>query len=140
MTDAKTWAKRVTDWRASGLTASEYCSGRGFSRTALYWWSSKLREDGPDTSEPRETVPMARREGEKGEIIRRCGRHLRSAAIHQAVGYRRAKHHERQGRRATGTESQHKISNRAGQTVGQYTNNYINKSWYDEPHESHRCN
>lgn len=60
MTDAKTWAKRVTDWRASGLTASEYCSGRGFSRTALYWWSSKLRKDGPDTSGPRETVPMAR--------------------------------------------------------------------------------
>ena len=60
MADAKNWAKRVTGWRSSGLTASEYCAGRGFSRTALYWWSSKLRKEGPETGGLREAISMAR--------------------------------------------------------------------------------
>lgn len=42
MAHAETWAERIAEWRASGLTAREFCSGRDFAVTALYWWSSKL--------------------------------------------------------------------------------------------------
>ena len=42
MTNAETWTKRVAEWRASGLTAREFSATGGFSRSALYEWSSKL--------------------------------------------------------------------------------------------------
>jgi transposase len=42
MAHAETWSERIAEWRASGLTAREFCSGRDFAVTALYWWSSKL--------------------------------------------------------------------------------------------------
>ena len=43
MADEETWSKRVAEWRESGLTAGEFCAGREFTVTGLYWWSSNLR-------------------------------------------------------------------------------------------------
>lgn len=42
MADAKTWAKRVSEWRASGETAGAFASGRGFAPSTLRWWASRL--------------------------------------------------------------------------------------------------
>lgn len=36
------WAKRVAEWRSSGLTAAEFCAGRDYSVKTLWYWSSKL--------------------------------------------------------------------------------------------------
>lgn len=43
MADMKTWEERLKDWRASGLSAEEYCRGKGFSAGTLYRWSSRVR-------------------------------------------------------------------------------------------------
>ena len=67
MADEKSWAKRVTEWQASGLTAAEYCAGREFTVTALYWWSSRLRKAGLEKGSPRRSIRMAR-------VVRRTSR------------------------------------------------------------------
>ena len=35
MANRATWAKRVEDWRASGLTSAVFCEGRGFTAGGL---------------------------------------------------------------------------------------------------------
>ena len=35
MTDRATWAKRVVDWRGSGLTSEQFCAGRDFTAGGL---------------------------------------------------------------------------------------------------------
>jgi transposase len=42
MADAKTWAKRVSEWRASGESATSFAAGRGFVPSTLRWWASRL--------------------------------------------------------------------------------------------------
>lgn len=42
MAAAKTWAKRVASWRASGQTADAFAAGRGFAASTLRWWGSRL--------------------------------------------------------------------------------------------------
>ena len=45
-TETKTkWRRRVASWRASGETAEEFSSGRGFSAGTLRWYSSRLARD-----------------------------------------------------------------------------------------------
>lgn len=46
MADAKTWAKRVAAWRASGQTATEFASRGGFHGRTLRWWAWRLRDRG----------------------------------------------------------------------------------------------
>lgn len=60
MEDAKTWAERVEEWRASGLSAEEYCRGRGLSAGTLYRWSSRVRRGGEAARAPGEAVSLAR--------------------------------------------------------------------------------
>ena len=42
MADAKTWAKRVAAWRASGETAAVFSSRDGYAPSTLRWWASRL--------------------------------------------------------------------------------------------------
>ncbi|MEY4578302.1 MAG: hypothetical protein RL701_3005 [Pseudomonadota bacterium] len=37
------WIARVAEWRASGLTAAQFCTGREYAATSLYWWSRQLK-------------------------------------------------------------------------------------------------
>ncbi|MBK6534147.1 MAG: hypothetical protein IPF99_32645 [Deltaproteobacteria bacterium] len=39
---AQRWRERVGAWRASGLTAEAFASGKAFSASTLRWWSSRL--------------------------------------------------------------------------------------------------
>jgi len=42
MADRNQWKRRVAEWRASGLSASEFAAGRGFARSTLTWWAWRL--------------------------------------------------------------------------------------------------
>src|SRR3990170_3079823 len=39
---AKTWARRVVRWRASGQTSEQFCAGQGFSAGLLRHWACRL--------------------------------------------------------------------------------------------------
>jgi hypothetical protein len=54
MADRSEWARRVSEWRRSGLTAAEYCRGRDFAVSTLRWYSSQLGEidEVDETPEP----------------------------------------------------------------------------------------
>ncbi|MCB9615976.1 MAG: hypothetical protein H6721_01160 [Sandaracinus sp.] len=54
MADRSEWARRVSAWRRSGLTAAEFCRGRDFAVSTLRWYSSQLGEldDVEETPEP----------------------------------------------------------------------------------------
>lgn len=62
MADAATWAKRIAEWRASGLTAREFCETREFAASGLYWWSSHLgRSSRSDSDAPVRLARVVRR-------------------------------------------------------------------------------
>lgn len=42
MANAAKWAERIAQWRASGLTAGQFCEGQDFAKATLLWWSSRL--------------------------------------------------------------------------------------------------
>lgn len=50
------WAKRVAEWRSSGLTAAEFCASRDYSAKTLWYWSSKLGRASRDAT----STPSAR--------------------------------------------------------------------------------
>ena len=54
MADRTEWARRVSEWRRSGLTAAEFCRGRDFAVSTLRWYSSTLGEieEVDETPEP----------------------------------------------------------------------------------------
>lgn len=37
------WAERVSAWRASGKTLSEFAEGQAYKASTLQWWERKLR-------------------------------------------------------------------------------------------------
>lgn len=41
---SKKWARRVAAWRASGLSSTEFCAGRGFTAGGLRHWAHRLRK------------------------------------------------------------------------------------------------
>ncbi|NLS86380.1 MAG: IS66 family insertion sequence element accessory protein TnpB [Ruminococcaceae bacterium] len=44
------WAAIIKDRVSSGLTINEYCSERGLSRDAYYYWLSKIRKSAIDNN------------------------------------------------------------------------------------------
>jgi hypothetical protein len=46
MTVEKDWLERVLAWRASGVTAAEFCEGAPFDASSLRTWSSRLGREG----------------------------------------------------------------------------------------------
>jgi transposase len=57
-TEAK-WSARVSEWRASGQTAKEFCEGKDFTAGGLRYWSSRLRQ-GKEKATATEAVRIAR--------------------------------------------------------------------------------
>jgi hypothetical protein len=43
MADAEAWSKRVAEWRASGLTAKEFCAKQDLQLSGLRYWTYRLR-------------------------------------------------------------------------------------------------
>jgi transposase len=42
MTTTEKWAKRIEEWRASGLTSDRFCEGRDFTANGLRNWACRL--------------------------------------------------------------------------------------------------
>ena len=57
MADQETWAKRVSEWRSSGLTSAAYCEGKPFTAGGLRYWSHRL---GRGRQQDRPAVRVAR--------------------------------------------------------------------------------
>ena len=53
------WAKRVADWRGSGLTSEEFCAGKGFTAGGLRNAAHTLEREGVGSRQAL-AVPMAR--------------------------------------------------------------------------------
>jgi hypothetical protein len=63
MAKASEWAARVAEWRASGVTAKDFCAGRGYAPSSLLGWSSRLgreKKRSEQTRAKRSTVRFAR--------------------------------------------------------------------------------
>jgi hypothetical protein len=60
MASASEWADRVSEWKASGEGAKEFCAGRGYSANTLLWWSSQLRRGRALKATKAPSVQMAR--------------------------------------------------------------------------------
>jgi len=44
MADQATWARRVSEWRASGLSSPAYCKGKPFTAGGLRFWAHRLAQ------------------------------------------------------------------------------------------------
>ena len=44
MTNTGIWEKRVSEWRASGLTSSAYSEGKSFTAGGLRHWAHRVRQ------------------------------------------------------------------------------------------------
>lgn len=51
MADRETWAKRVAEWKASGLSSPEFCAGKDFTAGGLRHWAHRLAH--PEERRPR---------------------------------------------------------------------------------------
>jgi hypothetical protein len=71
MADRSEWARRVSEWRRSGLTAAEFCRGRDFAVSTLRWYSSQLGEidEVDETPEPAFAKIELRRERSPRVVI-----------------------------------------------------------------------
>ncbi len=47
MADRETWAKRVAEWKASGLSSPEFCTGKEFTAGGLRHWAYRLEHGDP---------------------------------------------------------------------------------------------
>ena len=66
-TEAK-WVERIREWRASGLSAEEFATSKGYKASTLCWAASLLR---PAGKVPAATMPSS---GETHSLARPTGR------------------------------------------------------------------
>jgi hypothetical protein len=52
MADAAVWKKRVSAWRASGLTAAVFCDEQGLVLSSLRYWTQRVRRDDEAAAPP----------------------------------------------------------------------------------------
>lgn len=83
MSKEKDWSAEVEAWRASGKSARQFCEGRAYTATTLYWWSSYLKRTS-GSSEPKAKIQLAR-------VVRKRGapRVQRTTRIVVQVGHAR---------------------------------------------------
>ncbi|MEY2931938.1 MAG: hypothetical protein RL033_2687 [Pseudomonadota bacterium] len=67
MTKESEWGARVSAWRASGVSAKEFCKEQEYSATTLYWWSSRLRRsaESEEQAKPSQPNPQVRKVTER---------------------------------------------------------------------------
>ncbi len=47
MADQETWARRVAEWKASGLSSPAFCAGKDFTAGGLRHWAHRLAHGEP---------------------------------------------------------------------------------------------
>jgi len=58
--DRATWEKRVSEWRASGLSSLAYCEGKPFSPGGLRYWAHRINRGGGRSRRSRSVVRLVR--------------------------------------------------------------------------------
>lgn len=46
MSDQAVWGRRVSEWKASGVPATSFVEGRGYTASALRYWAKRLEREG----------------------------------------------------------------------------------------------
>jgi hypothetical protein len=85
MTNTDIWRTRVEEWRASGLTAAQYCAADGLNPRSLYHWSWRLgrNAEAAEGAGTEERVGLAGTRSGGPRVLRV----LRSAAVdHDSTG------------------------------------------------------
>jgi hypothetical protein len=60
MANEEAWSKRVEEWRASGLTAKEFCAKHDLRLSALRYWTYRRRAtEKASEAKPVKLVPVA---------------------------------------------------------------------------------
>src|SRR5258708_35336799 len=85
MTNAETWAGRVSEWKGSGLSCAAYCEGKPFSVSGVRYWAGRRRQmesTGParDVGSPKSSAfdqPLVR----LGRVFVRREAGMRSSAV-----------------------------------------------------------
>lgn len=72
MTKAAVWAKRIAEWRESGLGAAEFCMGREYSAKTLWYWSSKLGRASREAQPSRSAVQLVRMDARSAVAMARA--------------------------------------------------------------------
>lgn len=54
MTNTEIWRQRVKEWRASGLTATQFCAPVGLNPSSLYQWASRLGREATSRADAEE--------------------------------------------------------------------------------------
>jgi len=57
---AETWAQRVAEWKASGLTSKAYCEGKPFTPGGLRHWAYRLGAGRSPEAAPASPVRIAK--------------------------------------------------------------------------------
>lgn len=73
MADRTEWARRVAQWRASGETAVEFCSGRDFAASTLRWYSSQLGAVAPQPEPQTAMIEVRREPARAGHVLVELG-------------------------------------------------------------------
>ncbi|MGH3428090.1 MAG: IS66 family insertion sequence element accessory protein TnpA [Mycobacteriales bacterium] len=61
MANTTLWKNRVAAWRASGLSSTDFCAGKGFTAGGLRHWAYRLRKKEAGPTKPRvEPVRLVR--------------------------------------------------------------------------------
>ena len=63
------WAKRVEQWKQSGLTAREFARRRGLAARSLSWWKWRLSSAARPAPPVVEVVALARSSGAPFELV-----------------------------------------------------------------------
>jgi hypothetical protein len=61
MADRETWARRVAEWRSSGLSSPAFCAGKPFTPGGLRFWAHRLKKE--KVARRRPAGPIALRVG-----------------------------------------------------------------------------
>ena len=88
MADTELWKKRVADWRASGVSAAEYCKGQAFTTGTLYRWSSRLADAARVEGAALPLVRLVRDTGPVPPPAAACSAPLAAAVLIEAGGAR----------------------------------------------------
>ena len=70
MTGRETWARRVAEWKASGLSSPKFCAGKEFTAGGLRHWAYRLEHGAPTR---RSQVQFARVVRTTGTLARAAG-------------------------------------------------------------------
>jgi hypothetical protein len=54
------WSERVSEWRASGKSSTDFCKGKSFTAGGLRYWASRLKGAPPRNPSSKPEVRLAR--------------------------------------------------------------------------------